>query len=533
MASRVLSKAAAAGLLSLALALAGVTAQADVGTPEDRAALLEYLIEKTMLREAFSPFKIEQFDMDVEAEMRALQDEIVGAQTDEELFYALVRLSNVRRDRHLRVSPVEGGLEGPAGYETHANSNYPHMSRGSDDTVPTAPVRFQADFGGESHFVFVRDHAKDLTGKLQVGDRVAALNGVPTPEYMERIRPYFRHSSEAGFWVRATEALNEKTPILPPSLYEPALSVDLINADGEPYSLELPYLPSKTIDWAGHGDRRFEGYAHVLKTPTFDLYRHEGERKVVLFVWHGFSSSLHEDMDQAMAWAEAEQVLDHDVIFDGTVTRGGGRGVYAIQRLSPQPFKLTFGNLRISDITKRFAEDMITAIEERQADSGGNTREWLREWLSDDVMKGVETGQAYTNNVPFKLAYLPKWSDGIVQPAPVHFTGRMVCLLGPYGGSHLDQFAATVVDNDLCHTIGMPTGGYSNTWEWEEVLTFPISGKPVVEYMWNIGDTIRATGEILEGNPAQVKELVPPTANNSNHYNELLLQRAYAWLDRR
>jgi len=65
MASRVLSKAAAAGLLSLALALAGVTAQADVGTPEDRAALFEYLIEKTMLREGFSPFKIEQFDMDV------------------------------------------------------------------------------------------------------------------------------------------------------------------------------------------------------------------------------------------------------------------------------------------------------------------------------------------------------------------------------------------------------------------------------------------------------------------------------------
>jgi hypothetical protein len=78
----------------------------------------------------------------------------------------------------------------------------------------------------------------------------------------------------------------------------------------------------------------------------------------------------------------------------------------------------------------------------------------------------------------------------------------------------------------------MPTGGYSNTWEWEEVLTFPISGKPVVEYMWNIGDTIRPNGEILEGNPAQVKERVPLTATNSEEYHGLLLQRAYAWLDR-
>jgi hypothetical protein len=226
-------------------------------------------------------------------------------------------------------------------------------------------------------------------------------------------------------------------------------------------------------------------------------------------------------------------VLDHDVIFDGTASSGGGRGVYAIQRLSPKPFKLTFGNLRISDITKEFAADRIARIERRQVSTGGTEGEWLKEWLSDDVMKGIEAGQAYTNNVPFKLAYLPKWSDGIVEPAPVHFKGRMVCLLGPYGGSHLDQFAATVVDNDLCHTIGMPTGGYSNTWEWEEVLRFPTSGKPVVEYMWNIGDTIRAGGEILEGNPAQVKELVPLTAKNSKEYHELLLDRAYAWLDRR
>ena len=40
-------------------------------------------------------------------------------------------------------------------------------------------------------------------------------------------------------------------------------------------------------------------------------------------------------------------------------------------------------------------------------------------------------------------------------------------------------------------------------------------------------------GEILEGNPAQVKEPVPLTAKNSKEYHELLLGRAYAWLDHR
>jgi hypothetical protein len=238
-------------------------------------------------------------------------------------------------------------------------------------------------------------------------------------------------------------------------------------------------------------------------------------------------------MDKAMAWAEHEGALSHDLIFDGTVSRGGGRGVYAIQRLSPKPFKLTFGNLRISDVTEAFVKDMVARIDERQARDGSTDGQWLKEWLLDDVMKGIEAGQAYTNNVPFKSGYLPKWSDGIVRPAPVHFTGRMVCLLGPYGGSHLDQFAAKVVDNDLCHSIGMPAGGYSNTWEWEEVVKFPKSGKPVVGYMWNMGHTIRPNGEILEGNPAEVKEYIPVTSKNHEHYYDMLLERAYAWLDGR
>ena len=102
----------------------------------------------------------------------------------------------------------------------------------------------------------------------------------------------------------------------------------------------------------------------------------------------------------------------------------------------------------------------------------------------------------------------------------------MVCLFGPYGGSHLDQFAAIVVDNDLCRAIGMPTGGYSNTWEWSEVVRFPISKQPVVEFMWSIGHTIRPNGEVLEGNPAAVHEWIPVTSTNYANYYSLLLDRA-------
>jgi hypothetical protein len=133
--------------------------------------------------------------------------------------------------------------------------------------------------------------------------------------------------------------------------------------------------------------------------------------------------------------------------------------------------------------------------------------------------------------VPFKAAHAPEWSDGIIHPAEVHFTGKMVCLLGPYGGSHLDQAASIVADNDLGTIIGMPAGGYSNTWEWDEVVHFPISGQPVVEFMWDIGHTIRPNGEILEGNPADVDISIPLTRHNYVDYYPILLRRALAMLE--
>jgi hypothetical protein len=88
-----------------------------------------------------------------------------------------------------------------------------------------------------------------------------------------------------------------------------------------------------------------------------------------------------------------------------------------------------------------------------------------------------------------------------------------------------------VADNDLGHIIGMPAGGYSNTWEWYEVLTFPGTYVPVVGFMWSIGHTIRPKGEVLEGNPASVDEWVPLTAQNSGDYYGILLSRAWEYLE--
>ena len=97
--------------------------------------------------------------------------------------------------------------------------------------------------------------------------------------------------------------------------------------------------------------------------------------------------------------------------------------------------------------------------------------------------------------------------------------------------SHLDQFMAMFVDNDLATFIGMPTGGFSNTYEEGEVLRFPHTGQPVVEFEWSIGHTIRPNGEVLEGNPAQPDVYIPLTSDNFQDYHKTLLNAAIAALD--
>jgi len=79
--------------------------------------------------------------------------------------------------------------------------------------------------------------------------------------------------------------------------------------------------------------------------------------------------------------------------------------------------------------------------------------------------------------------------------------------------------------------VGMPPGGYSNTWEWEEVLSFPGTDQPVVAFMWNIGHTIRPNGEIAEGNPVAVDEWIPLTSANVQTYYSEMLERVLALLE--
>ena len=75
--------------------------------------LFDEIIAKTERREAFSEIKETNIGFSAIEDMKALRDEFLAAETELELYYALIKLSNTRRDRHLRVNPVDGGLEPP------------------------------------------------------------------------------------------------------------------------------------------------------------------------------------------------------------------------------------------------------------------------------------------------------------------------------------------------------------------------------------------------------------------------------------
>ena len=508
----------------------------EAGSREDRAALFDYLLAKTLERESFSPVKNHNLHLNVVKEMKKYRDELIQADTDEKLFYALLKISNARKDRHLNISLVQRGIT-----LTHTAGVSLDRGVGKVEPIQHAPIRFSVDYGKPNHyFVFVSDLAKNIEkfteGVLpEIGDKLSAINGQEIKDYRKAIEPFHRYSTVEGFWWQFALWIPQKSNQFPPSFYREKITFSLEKKDGGFYKIVLPYLSAEKIEWEGIGEQQYPGFELLFSTQTYNLYRESGNKKILLLDWYGFRENLVKDMDRLTGYAADFQLLDYAVIFDGTRSRGGSKGVYAIQRLSPKPFKTTFGNLRLSDIIPSFVDQKRQQYERRQIIDSGvaetiDDGTWLMEWLEDDVLKGLRAGQEYSNNVPFKLAHLPKYSDGVIKPAEVHFNGPLICWFSPYGGSHLDQFASIIVDNDLGHTMGMPAGGYSNTWEWDEVLVFPMSKKPVVRYMWSIGHTIRPNGEILEGNPVKVKEYISLTRENYVDYYKILLEKSYKYL---
>jgi hypothetical protein len=523
------------------LAAGGAEPGFDPGTRADRAALFDYLVDKTLERDAFASLPHHPYHqahpagLDIVEAMGRYRNELLDADTDEKLYYALLKISNARKDRHLRIRPVSGGLAFPDTFGiAESLANMPVAGT----NVPRAPILLRADYDDpHGRFLFVADFSRAVAAGAHgpaptPGDRLVAVNGTPVDEYREAVRPYHRYSTEPSFWWQLATWIPQRSVQFPRRFYGEGLTLRLARRDGSAYELAMPYQDPSAIEWVGHGARRYPGFSRVAGPvsdfETFDLYLPDDDRvPVVLLQWHGFAGDLPAAMDALMVHARTHGLLGHHVVVDATRGGGGSRGAYAVQRLQPRPFRTTFGNLKVSDGMQRWVERQVESLSRDDVVAGETTDggAWLREWLETDVRLAIESGSRYTNNVPFKLAHAPRHSDGILQPAPVHFTGGLTVWLGPKGGSHMDQFASQVVDNGLAHVMGMPAGGYSNTWEYTETLRFPTTGRPITTYQWSMGHSIRPNGEIIQYNPAQVHEWVPQTRDNYFDYHARLLAR--------
>ena len=502
--------------------------------------------------------------------MLALRDEFLAADTDAKLYYALTKLTCARWDGHLsRVRLVEGGIQPFAGYTQRGDA---------------APIKFKPDYTDRAAmFLFVSDFAKDIArlagpnaGRApQLGDKLVGVNGQPADAYLERFGQFIGKSSHRAHWWDLAYRVAMRTRHMPPSLFDgDRVTYELETREGVRYTLTLPYLDLRVdrMGWprrplhqrrprgpiletrisftrrtsSGSACKRYRGFQHAFSRPAFDLYVSPSEKVLLLQGHRFFPRTIVADLDHLMDYARSRALLDHAVIYD--LTRGGGGDFeeYALQKLQPRPLKIIFGNLRISSITPALAQQLRESAAKSLAQGAPSAPEapardvrlpdsgrYLLDWLNRDVTAAIQSGQAYTNDVPFKGQFLPSTSDGYLYPAKEHFTGPMVLLTAPSACSGADQFAAMFIDNELGLSIGMPQGGCSNTWEWDEVLTFPISGKPVAAFSWTVGHSVRPNGQVLEGNSAVPRVLVPLTRDNYSQYYDVLLRHARDYIEAR
>lgn len=518
----------------------------DPGTEEDRAELFDHLVETTMERDAFAslaehPLHREHpMGMDVVAEMERYREDLIQAETDKQMWLALWKISNARKDRHLSLGTVDGGLQVPDELTNRKDLPVRFMAGYGD---PDQPVFFVSDLGSRV------DQQAEGTAP-STGDRLVAINGESLEDYAGAIRPYYSYSTEEGFWWRLAENIHRTRSHVPHSRFygnKETMRLELEREDGSRYQTELPYLESGDIEWQLHEDldhlewgryatRQYPGFS---REPEFDTYetfnlylpKNAARDDVVLLQWYGFRGDLLDAMDALIDYAGEQDMLDRHVIVDATRSRGGSNGAYALARLQAERFRITFGNLMVSDLMEDWVASRLESYREDPPEpERGQDPVLIREWLETDVQKAIEQDRYYTNDVPFKGG-LPKWSDGIMEPADRHFTGGMTVWLSPRGGSHLDQFASQVIDNDIGHTMGMATGGFSNKWWTSETLRFPTTGRPILDYEWSMGHSIRPNGETLQYNPAQPDEFIPQTRENYFDYHPMLLERTLKRID--
>ena len=310
----------------------------------DLESLFDYIISKTEEREAFSEIKEKNIGFSAIEDMKALREEFLAAETELDLWFALVKLSNARRDTHLRLIPIDAGLQPPEGW--------PCIS---------APIIVLPEIWDVHDPTFFVASVEEGVASPQVGDVIVGVNGRSMKEYIDEFAPSIRHSTLPGlYWDIARYLPRRYNNVFPLSLYSEHFYLSLERPSGQRYDVALPYgdeCPS--FSQILRLTDPYTGFVEVMERENFNVLL-DRSRKIILLRWRHFEmddQALVNDVNDLMEYAEKEQILDWDMVIDVTYSSGGSGGAFAIQRLVDKPFRTTFGNVRLSDLGKEVRID--------------------------------------------------------------------------------------------------------------------------------------------------------------------------------
>lgn len=460
--------------------------------------LFDDLYDKVLKWEAFSAPKDAAWGSTFESRVEEgkLRERFLNVNSAPELLGALNAISCARRDHHLRI---EGPL--PFGYAVAPISFLPDFSDSFLNDISKARL-FVSKVGKDEAVALVTE-----------GDELITVNGQPLADYLQIMIPEYRMSMLAQGLVRwIGPGLAEYHEFRSSELYreDGKIHFGLLRNDSSEYEVTVgyDYVDFDLVDWRNPdplAPEDFQGYSKVVDNIDLELWvpNPENQNGIVIIRWMDFEE-VEDSLAELMDYAELNDYLGHDVIFDATISGGGSGAPLVIQRLTSTPFLQTFGNVRCTELSLNSARRF-----------GSKARTWIEE--------SCATGLPYTSNEPFKLIFSERGSDGILLPEDRRFRGKVLGLFFPYGGSNLDQLSAMFIDNRIGPSMGLPAGGFSNTWEgYDEVLGF--------DFPFSIGHTIRPNGEVLEGNPAVPDIRVPMTKENFKTYFKDLVDSAIAYL---
>ena len=277
----------------LGLPFCGATPEREFSTGQ-LEALFDDIISKTERREAFSEVKESNIGFSAIEDMKKLRSEFVASRTGTDLYYALSKLSNARRDTHLGVGPVDGGLLAP------------------DRECVSAPIHVLPDLSDIHNPTFFIARLTQGRTSPKVGDVIVGVNGRTMAEYMDEFTPWIRHSTLHGLYWRMAYGMPKQIPTTPPRLYSSRLDLTLEDSSGQQYDVSLPYNYGCYSLNSRHSTA---GFVEVMQRENFNVWL-DRSRQVVLLQWLDFEYSLIQDIVDLMKYAEREQILDYDMIID-------------------------------------------------------------------------------------------------------------------------------------------------------------------------------------------------------------------------